>query len=467
MVKRTSQNPFEMLEQFIGDLMLQMKIPGMSIGVLVNGKSVYNEGFGARNLEKNFPMTPDTLFGIGSISKSFAALAIMQLCEQNKLDPQDSINKYVNCKLSKKENPIKIHHLLTHTTGFPELWALHSLGFRLAGGFDEIPPMTSWKDFWTFVNGATSEKVAEPGQVHYYNNDTFAIVGQIVEKVSKKSYHDYIRDTILLPLKMNRSTYLKESFESDANAITGYLTLDGKLVSSQVPFNELDYADGGLMSSVKELQNYMIALMSDGNFGGKQIVQKSSLDKMWTPYAKAEGGMFNIKNGGYGYGWEIDKDFFGHTLVSHGGDFLVCGGEIAMVPEKKMGVVIGMNKEPGPIAEMIARGILAVLLGKDMNEAVPMLKLLNTFQLLTGKYVSYKGILKAEVLMQGGMLTVSVTLPKALGGTMTLPLLPKNIDELLFAVPMLGTEMPVKVIQMEPESKKVSIMVDRYLLHKI
>ncbi len=462
-----SQTPFEMLEGFVMDLMLQMKIPGMSVGILMNGKSVYAEGFGARNLENNIPMTPDTLFGIGSISKSFASLAIMQLYEQGKLNLQDPVNKYMNFKLGSKENPIRIHHILTHSTGLPEIWATHSITFRMTGGFDALNPLASWKDYLTFINGAESEKFAEPGQKYSYNNDTYALLAQIVEEASNKPYSDYIMENILQPLQMNRSTYSKEKFENDFNAITGYLALDGEIVSNALPFNQFSLASGGLTSSVKEMQNYMIALMSDGIFNGKTIIHKTSLEKMWTPHVKVSEGMEASEKAGYGYGWRIDNDFFGHTLISHGGDFHVCGGEVAMIPQKKMGVVIGLNKQPGPVAEMIARGILAVFLGKNINDAVPLLSRIEKLQFLVGKYQSYKGMLKAEIMMEGGMLAMKAHLPRMLGGTVTLPLIPKNINKLQFTVPMLGMEMPVHVIEFDQKTKNISLMVDRYLLHKI
>ncbi|GAI03051.1 unnamed protein product [marine sediment metagenome] len=91
-----SETQFEEVEQIIVEIMREFKIPGLSIGVVKDGKSIYAKGFGARNLEKNLPFTPDTLFGIGSISKSFTTLAVMQLYEQEKIDIQDPVGKYLN-----------------------------------------------------------------------------------------------------------------------------------------------------------------------------------------------------------------------------------------------------------------------------------------------------------------------------------------------------------------------------------
>ncbi len=462
-----SQQAFEMLESFVMDLMQQMKIPGVSIAILLNGKEAYAEGYGARDLEQNLPMTPDSLFGIGSISKSFGALAIMQLQEQNKLNINDPVNKYINFKLGKKDDPIRIHHLLSHTTGLPELWAGHSIVFRLTGGIDEMPPMSSWKDFLTYINGAQGEFCWNLGEKYSYNNDTYALIAPIVEKVTHMPYPEYVRTNILKPLKMNRTTYSKEEFEKDENSITGYINLDGKLTRNPIPINPLSYASGGLTSSVKELENYMIALMNGGDFNGETIIQKESIEKMWASHGKIEDSIYDYGNPAYGYGWRIHSDFFGNVLISHGGDFHICGGEVAMIPEKKIAVAIGLNTQPGPFAELVAIGILAVLLGKKIEDAIPLLSQIQKMQILIGKYRSYKGIVKAELLMQGGMHMIKAHLPRMLGGTITAPLIPKSMDALEFALPMFGAEIPVKVIKIDEKTKNVSILIDRYLLHKI
>ncbi|MFX1267051.1 MAG: serine hydrolase domain-containing protein, partial [Promethearchaeota archaeon] len=105
---------FEEIEQKVVDLMREFKIPGLSIGIVEHGKPIYAKGFGTRNIEKNLPFTENTLFGIGSISKSFTALALFQLVQEGKINLQDPVNKYLNFKLGDDKNPIKICHLLSH-----------------------------------------------------------------------------------------------------------------------------------------------------------------------------------------------------------------------------------------------------------------------------------------------------------------------------------------------------------------
>ncbi|GAG82087.1 unnamed protein product, partial [marine sediment metagenome] len=109
----------DQLEQAIASMMNQYKVPGVSIACSVDDEIIYAKGFGARDLTKNLPATPHTLYGFGSNSKSYTALAIMQLVEEGKLKVEDPVNNYVPFKLGKKEKPITLHHLLSHSSGIP------------------------------------------------------------------------------------------------------------------------------------------------------------------------------------------------------------------------------------------------------------------------------------------------------------------------------------------------------------
>lgn len=460
-----NEGPFEMLEGLVVDLMRQFKITGMSIGVVMDGEHIYARGFGARNLEKNLPMTPDTLWGIASISKSFCALAIMQLVEKGKIDLETPANKYINFKLGTKDNPITIHHLLSHSSGLPELDATTS-----ATNKDTFIPMSSEKDFMTFINKADQEIFDKPGNIFLYNNDMYTCLGLIIEKVTNVKYAEYVRENILAPLQMKRSNFTKEGLEKDNDVITGYVpSKDGKsLELEEIKIDELTYACGGLYSSVRELQNYVIALVNDGVFSDNQLIQKSSLEKMWTPYIVPP-KRYLQGVGGYGYGWGIERDFFGHTLVQHGGNIATSGGFLAMIPEKKLGVVVGQIPNPATARaapEAIVRGVLAVLMGEDMNKAVPIIGIQEKLDQLLGKYKTY-GAVQGEVSMQDGILYAKITFS---GQTEPLifPLSVENLEELKFSVPIAFPNQTIEVqFIVDEETGKVHLQADRYYFHKI
>jgi CubicO group peptidase (beta-lactamase class C family) len=124
-------------------------------------------------------MTPDTLWRIASISKSFCAMAIMQLVEKGKVDLHSPVNKYIDFKLGRKDKHIEVHHLLSHSSGIPELGATGVSIYK-----DVFVPMSSEQDFMTFVNNASREIAADPGKIFMYNNDMYTCLGLIARGMS-------------------------------------------------------------------------------------------------------------------------------------------------------------------------------------------------------------------------------------------------------------------------------------------
>ncbi|TFG28540.1 MAG: hypothetical protein EU532_05025 [Promethearchaeota archaeon] len=452
---------FEMLERMIVEIMQEVNIPGMSIGIIINEEIVYTRGFGARNLELNLPMTPNTLFGIGSISKMFTALAINQLAEKGKLNLQDPINKYINFNLGTRKDPIQIHHFLTHSSGINALEGNFIAAERLLGVSDSFIPMSSTEDLLTFLNGAHFEKSGDPGKVYIYNNDMYDCLGLIVEKATGLRFIDYVKKEILIPLKMKRSTYTIEDFKRDEDISTGYLFEEnGKIVPKDPPIADLQAPAGGLLSSVNDLLNYMIALLNGGNFNGNKLLDPSTLKRIWTPYIQTD-----EKGKEYGYGWMIEKDFFGHRLVSHGGNLFISSGYLGMIPELKMGIVIGQNcAHFSP--EMIGRSILAILLGIDLKQAVPLLEIQKKLTTLIGHYETYKGVMKLDVSLENGILTGKIKYPGS-PNIITFPVVIDNMEEMNFFIPFAVPELQMKgQIFINEDTGAVNLKVNRWVFHK-
>jgi CubicO group peptidase (beta-lactamase class C family) len=179
-----SQSPIEKLEPMIVDLMQEAKLPGLSIAVVVDGKSVYAKAFGARDLAENLPMTPETLYGIGSISKSFTAMVIMQLVEQGKINLNDPVSKHIDFKLGNEEKPITIHHLLAHNSGTPSLQGAVVAITRGLGDTNIAIPLSSREDFFHHINMAAAEVFDDPEKHFFYNNDMYTTLGLIIECIT-------------------------------------------------------------------------------------------------------------------------------------------------------------------------------------------------------------------------------------------------------------------------------------------
>lgn len=458
----------EMIENFIIEVMRQTKIPGLSIAIVKDGSLEYANGFGARQLDGNLPMTEDTLIGIGSISKSFTALAIMQLVEQGKIDLKAPVANYIDFNLGSKKNPITVHHLLSHSSGFPDLDATYIPIARGLGLSEITTPMSSWNDFMLHINGARNEQFSGPDVSFFYNNDFFTILGLIVEKVSGVKFENYIRENILKPLGMERSTYTREDYEKDNNKLKGYVRSgEGELKEFDHPFDEKIYAPGGLLSSAKEMGNYMKMLMDNGNFAENQLIQQSSLEQMWGKYTRMpeKTSYVLFKEAWYGYAWMIE-DFFGYKMVHHGGDILTSSGQLALIPEQNIGIYIGANLSIGAVLSSLSCGIFAILLGKDINKAVPLLSIDQKLSKLAGKYETYKGIIKVEVEYKNGLLSGKISHPVLLED-LKFPLAPLDIDNLKFYIPICLPNQKMFIQFFINEKTGIHAIVDRYYLHKV
>ncbi|MFW9968735.1 MAG: serine hydrolase [Candidatus Odinarchaeota archaeon] len=457
----------EMLEQEIIELMREFKIPGFAIGIVKDEKPYYAKGFGARNLEKNLPFTEDTLFGIGSISKSFTTIAIMQLVEQGKINLQDPINKYLNIKLGDESNPIKIYHMLSHSSGVPELDGNVIAIARKLGIIDTIIPISSVNDFLLHMNSAVLEVFDKPDNYFFYNNDMFTCAGLIIEKITGMEFNQYIEENILKPLKMNRSIYLKEDFEKDYNVLTGYLPSEEKrktFKASDHPFDKFIYAPGGLLSSVKEMQNYIIMLIQGGKFSDSAIIKKTSIEEMWKPHIKTP---YGAGDAWYCLGWITEKDFIGHQLIQHGGNVATSTAFLAIIPEQKMGVIVGANCDASGIIGAIARKALGLLLNKDTDEAAPFIDVHRKLKSLTGKYKTYKEIQTLEITLSNGILYLKLEDPIE-PSPITLPLTMENFNELKFYVPIVYPNQETKVqFFLDEEKNKINLTFDRYFFHKV
>lgn len=443
-------------------------IPGMSVAVVKEGETIYSEGFGARDPQRNLPATPDTLYGIGSITKSFVAIAIMQLMEEGLLSVDDPVSQYIPFKLGLPGKSIKIHHFLTHSSGLPSL-ATSSVALHRGIGIDTGIPWGSVQDFYRLVNDAQEEIAAKPGVRFFYHNAAWRMLGHIVQELSGQPFHVYIKKKILDPLGMNRSTLKIADFNADSNHIVPHWKKpDGTVESSQFPYpdpeNNPEFsfiaAAGGIASSVNEMIRYLDAHINKGSYEGGRLACPESFDKMHSFYSKRADNLYGEL--GYGYGVGITPDFHGYKMISHGGSILVSTAHMSFIPELKAGVVMMANSAAPPWGD-IAEGIYCTLLGLDPFEEVPSLNVKKKLRLLSGTYKTFKGIESVEVQYKAGMLFLRSKTPFTDSLT---PLIPRDslLGSTIFYIYMDGVESPVE-FQMK-DNGDIDLYIERYCYHK-
>ena len=222
------------LDSHVPEMMREAGLPGFSIAVVSDGQAVYAAGFGARDPQKNLPATPTRCSGSAASTKSFVAVAILQLAEQGKLTLDDPVSSYVPLELGRPGRPITIRHLLTHSPGIPQPGNVDHPDLRGAWGSTTGIPMSSAADFYRFVNGASGRERLRSGEHYFYSNESWRMLGAIVQERSGIPFHRYVKERVLDPLGMKRSTFDTAAVFRDPDHLVPHKK--GKTAPEATPF---------------------------------------------------------------------------------------------------------------------------------------------------------------------------------------------------------------------------------------
>ncbi len=457
----------DFIEGYVPEVMREARVPGMSIAVLKEGEVVYAEGFGARDVEKGLPATPDTLYGIGSCTKSFVATAVMQLVERGMLRLDDPVAKHIPFELGLPGKPITVHHLLTHSSGLPNL-ATSTVAIRRGIGRDMGVPWGGVNDFYRHVNGAGEELANEPGRRFFYNNSGYRMLGHLIQNVSGRPFHRYIEEEIIKPLGMERTTLVNSKAMEDPDRLTPYRKTPEGLEPSKFPYpdpeevGEFSFisAAGGVVSSVVELTRYLEMNMNGGTLGDAEILSPESVARMHLIHIERDPGYYGRY--GYGYGWGVTESFMDHKMVSHSGSISVSTAHFSFIPDLKIGVAMAANSM-GPPYTYIAEGVYAALMGEDPLEVVPGIQVSKRMRALKGSYETYRGIQRLEVVESGGLLHLKSSTD--LGETLK-PLIPEDdmMSSTRFYTLTNGVKQPVEFVK-GPDGG-VDLFIERYRYHR-
>ncbi|WP_291764909.1 serine hydrolase [Caldivirga sp. UBA161] len=391
---------FSGLEGFVLSKMREYKIPGLSIGIVKDGELIYARGFGFRDIEAGLPATPRTTYGIGSITKSFTALAILKLTEEGKLNLMDPVERYVQLRLRSMGEPVLIHHLLTHSSGIPALGYAEAFINGLLGLEDNWLPLATPEDVVAFMRGSGDWAVAKPGERFFYLNEGYVLLGYIIRKVTGLSYEDYISKVILKPLNMDKTYFSEGEYNSDWDKATPYIIdREGRHIKSRFPFGIT--SDGGLLSNVVDMSKYINMLINRGELNGVRILGRDYLELAERRYINVPWRMLGDE--GYGYGLIVSDSFFGRRLVSHSGSVLVYTAYMAYVPGDKIGVIVLANADGYPLSK-IGLYALTMMIGHNPVKELEVFRREEISAGLEGTYESYGGTVKLSIIRQGDYL---------------------------------------------------------------
>jgi CubicO group peptidase (beta-lactamase class C family) len=326
--------------------------PGAAAIVVKDGKVLLRKGYGMANLELGVAMAPDMVFELGSVTKQFTAAAILLLQERGKLRVEDAITKYLP-DYPTHGTTITLENLLTHTSGIPSYTGLPEWFPHVREDLKPEAVAALFKDKPLEFN---------PGEKWAYDNSGFFLLGMIVEKVSGKSYEDFVEQEIFRKLGMTHSRYGHPE-EIIPRRATGYAKDDSGFANASFISMTQPYAAGSLMSTVDDLAIWDRALAGDP---AKKLLGKASLDRMFTA-ARLKSGLSTH----YGYGMGV-SDFQGRRLLQHGGDINGFTTVVTRVPEEKLFIAILSNNEASdPRPDAVALRIVAKALGAPLEERRP------------------------------------------------------------------------------------------------
>lgn len=407
---------------YANDIIEQYQIPGVSIGINQNGEHLYYNGFGFRDKEKGLPVTPDTVFGIASITKSFTCVAIMQLQEAGKLSVHDKVIKHLpefRTPDREKTEQITIHHFMTNSSGLPPL---PSLLYANKRSMDQDPsrkdypgldiddssqgPIDTYEELMEFIGGLDFTLLGPPGMHFSYSNDAFALLGAIIQRVSGKSYENYVKENILQPAGMVNSTFDLSELENHEDITMSYAAkeVDGKKEVYPAPVwwdAPSMRAAGYLKSTINDMLLYTEIYRNKGVVGDTRILSEESVKQMTYPYIEIEPGKY------YGYGLTITPDYYGHKLVEHGGNLKAIASLMSIVPEIGITGVILTNLAAVPAGPML-RAALNDVQGKDVHAShqafVDYELSEDELQKYVGTYMSNEGA-KLKIAIDEGRIT--------------------------------------------------------------
>ncbi len=366
--------------------------PGCSLAVVRDGKIIYKRGYGMANLEFSIPITPQSVFYIGSVSKQFTAFCIAVLAKERKLSLDDDIRKHIP-EMPDYGNPITIRHLIHHTSGIRDYLELEDIAGIDPGSYHE-------QDVLELLCRQKKLNFA-PGEEYLYSNGGYFLLGIIVKRASGRSLREFAEERIFRPLRMKSSQFHDDYRRLIKNRASGYFPA-GKDAFQNFLTTFDCIGSGGLFSSVEDLflwdQNFY-----DGRVGGKNVI-----DLMHT-----QGRLNNGRELNYAFALTIGT-YKGLKTVSHGG---ALGGYRSMLlrfPEQKFSVIILSNLSSfntTRLAEQVAAIYLAEF-AKEKGEAEPPARVKpvplpkDKLEEKVGSYVNRKTGDVARISLDDGRLTM-------------------------------------------------------------
>lgn len=352
------------LDELIKNTLTTFDVPGMSVGILKDGKLIYAKGFGVQSLTTKKAMNENTLVGIASNSKGFTATALAILVDEGKLKWDDKVSKFIpefKMYTDYATQEITVKDLLTHRAGLG--LGQGDLMFFPEGGTlsvqDIIQNVRYLKPDYSFRNKME------------YNNVMFIVAGEVIHRISGLEWADFIEQKIMKPVGMNSSFGSYNRAKNITNKIDAHAPINGKAVQVPHDWNETANAAGGIMSNITDMAIWADFLMNGFTTkDGKKLVSDKQIQELWQiqkPMTVALKNPYDTHFYGYGLGWFL-SDVKGQFQVQHTGGLIGTVTQFTLLPDLKLGIIVLTNQQSGAAFNTITNTVKDAYLGiSDRN----------------------------------------------------------------------------------------------------
>jgi CubicO group peptidase (beta-lactamase class C family) len=361
------------IDALVQRTLVTFDVPGIAVAVVKDGKVIHAKGYGVRSLRTREKVDENTLFGIASNTKAFTAAALGILMDEGKLTWDDKVIDYIpefrmyNGYVTEE---FTIRDLLTHRSGL-------GLG---AGDLMFWPDSSNFTMKDVIHNLRYLKPVSGFRTKYDYDNLLYMVAGEVIERVSGKSWEAFVEERIMKPLQMTRSAGSWQRVPDKANAIDAHAPVDGKVQVIRRDSIRFGFSAGGINSSVADMSKWVIAQLNKGKYGdnlSQQLFSETVHSDMWSPQtilpvSPTPQPPYNTHFAAYGLGWGL-SDVKGVKQVSHTGGLAGMVTQVTLLPELRLGIIVFTNQQVGAAFSAITNTI------KDSYLGIPVSNWVNTY----------------------------------------------------------------------------------------
>jgi CubicO group peptidase (beta-lactamase class C family) len=368
-------------------------VPGMAIAVVMDDEVVLAHGFGVASVEKQTPVTSETIFAIGSCTKAFTATLVGMLVDEDKVDWDDPVADYLpyfqmDIASADESDEITLRDVLSHRTGFTRMSLLFASG--------QIPREE------VLLDATGAEPYVPFREQWYYSNVMYMSAGVAAGKADGTDWDTLVAERIFEPLGMDSATTSVTQAEQDSRLASGYLWDEDLQVYEYKPMRNVDNIgpSGSINSNVLDMAQWLRLQLDRGQFEGDRLISEESLRETWTTQIDIS------ENIGYGMGWMI-REWEGQTVVEHGGNVDGFSAQVAMLPEADLGFVLLTNASASPLPPQAINTVWDTLLGEEPADR----DATEDYEPYIGNYIANFGQFKDTVftvLVQNDRLAIDV-----------------------------------------------------------